>query len=78
MEMKSFNFLNEHLIKEFRDKANECIVFRNTYQNISGRNKWNVICSAMDWISVTARGIKYIEFKGTTSILKSTIINHLS
>ena len=57
----TFNFLNDNLIKEFRDKANECIVFRNTYQDINGRNKWNIICSAMDWISVTARGIKSIE-----------------
>jgi len=68
--MKSFDFLNEDLIKEFRDQVNECTFFRNTYQNIDGRNKWNVICSAMDWISVTARGIKYIEFN-EPSVFKS-------
>jgi len=70
VETKSYNFLNDNLIEEFRDKANECIVFRNVYQNIDGRNKWNVICSAMDWISVTARGIKDIGFK-EPSIFKS-------
>ncbi len=61
------SFLNEDLIDQFRAAANECTDFRNSYQNIDGKNKWNILCSAMDWICITARGIKYIKFERNTN-----------
>lgn len=53
--------LDPTIITEFRDKANENPMFRNLYKNIDGKNKWNIICSAMDWISVSSREIKHIN-----------------
>ena len=58
-------FLDPGVIKEFRSIANENRLFRNRYRNIDNRNKWSIVCSAMDWISVTARGIEYISFSNT-------------
>ena len=46
--------LNEKL----RKRINESKFICNQYCNIQGKNKWNCICSAMDWIDV---GIFNIE-----------------
>jgi hypothetical protein len=53
--------IDNSLITEFRKKANDNIIFRNAYKNIGGKNKWNVICSSMDWITVASRGINKIN-----------------
>lgn len=45
--------LDRELISKLRDKVNEAEFVYNTYKNICDRNKWNCICSSMDWIDVS-------------------------
>ena len=45
--------LNRELISKLRDKVNESGFVYNTYKNVDYRNKWNCICSSMDWIEVS-------------------------
>ena len=45
--------LDRELISKLRDKVNESEFVYNTYKNIDDRNKWNCICSSMDWIEVS-------------------------
>lgn len=52
--------LNPCLIEVFRRKVNGGACLRK-YRNVDGKNKWNVICSAMDWISVAAYGLPKIQ-----------------
>jgi hypothetical protein len=49
------------LIDEFRNKVNERDLFRVKFRDINGKNYWNIICSAMDWISVAAEGLPSIK-----------------
>lgn len=44
--------LDKNVISEFRRKVNESNYVYNTYNNIDDKNKWNCICSAMDWIDI--------------------------
>ncbi|MGG3912425.1 hypothetical protein [Rossellomorea vietnamensis] len=53
--------MDKDLIEEFRDKVNEHDFFRIKFQNVEGKNYWNLICSAMDWISVAATGLPNIK-----------------
>lgn len=53
--------INNELIQEFRKKVNEEDFFRVKFRNVKGKNYWNVICSAMDWISVAAEGLPSIK-----------------
>ena len=50
--------ISTELILDFRDfvNSNDWTLFR--YKDIDNRNKWNCICSAMDWIEVAAQ---YLE-----------------
>ena len=43
---------------QFREKANEHMFLLAKYSNITGKDLWGCICSAMDWIDV---GVQYIE-----------------
>ncbi len=45
------------LINAFRDKVNDYNLILRIYRNYNDKNKWNVICSAMDWIQVGVTGI---------------------
>ncbi|MGU3397954.1 hypothetical protein ACNHOZ_27715 [Priestia sp. D51] len=58
--------LNLELIDKFRDKVNERSIFSDKYINIENKNKWNLICSAMDWITITVEGLPLINLKGTS------------
>ena len=49
--------MEEYLINTFRDKINEHDLILHIYRNYNGKNKWNVICSAMDWIQVGVAGV---------------------
>lgn len=54
--------LDKNLITKFRDKVNSDSYFVcHKYQNIENKNRWNIICSCMDWISVAIRTINYPE-----------------
>lgn len=58
--------LNPELIDKFRDKVNERPIFADKYVNIENKNKWNLICSAMDWITITVEGLPLINLKGNS------------
>lgn len=45
--------MDEQLIHVFRDRVNENYFVLHRYKDCKGKNKWNCICSAMDWISVS-------------------------
>lgn len=49
--------MDSTLINRFRDNVNEHDLVYNIYHNYKGKNKWNIICSAMDWITVAVDGI---------------------
>lgn len=53
-EMKSV--VSDEKITEFRDlvNSNSNFVF-NTYKDKNGKNHWNLICSCMDWLTVSIR-----------------------
>lgn len=51
--MRWENNLDEKLIDKFRDRVNKNYFVLHKYKNVNGKNKWNCICSAMDWISVS-------------------------
>jgi hypothetical protein len=55
--------LNRNLIVKFRNKVNEKKFFQEKFRNVNGKNYWNVICSAMDWITVAAEGLPKIDLK---------------
>lgn len=50
------NVVSDEKITEFRDlvNSNSNFVF-NTYKNKNGKNHWNLICSCMDWLTVSVR-----------------------
>ena len=45
------------LINAFRNKINDYDLILRIYRNYNGKNRWNVICSAMDWIQVGVAGV---------------------
>ena len=46
--------INKELINSFRDMVNSNSDFvYNVYKNVDNKNQWSVICSCMDWISVS-------------------------
>jgi hypothetical protein len=54
---------DSELIHEFRDKVNEEEFFRVKFRNVDNKNLWNIICSAMDWISTAAEGLPSIKLE---------------
>jgi len=54
--------LDKDLIRQFRDKMNDDYHYvLHKYCDVNGKNLWNVICSAMDWIEVAVDGIPHIQ-----------------
>lgn len=49
--------MDAELIKKFRDKVNDGEFVLNKYRDKEGKNKWSIICSAMDWIEVVVESI---------------------
>lgn len=56
--------LDPSLIKRFRNKVNaNSYYILHKYRNQSGENRWNIICSAMDWITVSVNNYNDINFE---------------
>ncbi|WP_368298534.1 hypothetical protein [Cytobacillus firmus] len=53
--------INSDLIDSFRNKVNEEPFFSEIYKNVNGKNHWNLLCSAMDWITVASNGLPEIN-----------------
>ncbi|MCL2383943.1 MAG: hypothetical protein FWC79_07525 [Oscillospiraceae bacterium] len=50
------------VIGNFSNKVNENEFVLFKYGDVEGKNKWNCVCSAMDWIRLSARVIDKITF----------------
>lgn len=50
------NVVSDEKITEFRElvNSNSSFIF-NTYKDKNGKNHWNLICSCMDWLTVSIR-----------------------
>lgn len=59
------SFMDSNLINLFRDFINDDDLIYTMYHDCDGKNKWNIICSSMDWIEVAIDGInpKQLSFK---------------
>lgn len=55
--------LDKSLINDFRNSINRNNYLVNKYKNIDGKNKLNIIYSAMDWLSVAVDGLKSINLE---------------
>lgn len=49
--------MDNGLLREFRKKVNEDYMILHILRNKNNKNKWSVLCSAMDWIEVALEGI---------------------
>lgn len=49
--------MDNRLLQEFRNKVNEDYMILHIFRNKNNKNKWSVLCSAMDWIEVALEGI---------------------
>ena len=52
--------IKDDKISNFRDlvNSNSSFVYKS-YNNKNGKNQWNIICSCMDWITVSIRYLQY-------------------
>jgi len=69
--------LEKKLISNFRDFViDKSDYFIHNYKNQKGKNRWNIICSAMDWITVGVENINTIEFKSnnTSELYKDILL----
>lgn len=41
--------MDNGLLHEFREKINEDYMMLHIFRNKNNKNKWSVLCSAMDW-----------------------------
>jgi|TARA_R100001591_G_scaffold23935_2_gene33769 hypothetical protein len=57
--MDMSRIITDEKISDFRDliNSNSGFIF-HTYRNIDGKNYWNLICSCMDWITVSIRHLQ--------------------
>lgn len=50
--------MDNGLLHEFREKINKDYMVLHIFRNKNDKNKWSVLCSAMDWIEVSLEGIE--------------------
>lgn len=67
--------INPDLIDKFRDKVNENHMFYALYRNNDGKNKWNIVCSAMDWLTVVSKGITQINIKSDSGFATNHLLS---
>lgn len=65
--------MDTKLANKFRDKINDSPFMCLQFSNIENKNKWNCICSAMDWIDVGISDIDIVrnEYINAKSLNKS-------
>lgn len=68
------------LIDTFREAMNYDAFGSYKFSDVNGKNKWNCVCSAMDWITVAVDGINfkpdltYIGHQTNGSVIVLTLI----
>lgn len=71
--------LDEKLIKSFRNKINDELLGYRIFHDNKGKNKWSIICSAMDWIEVSIGGIDLeLVSKKNTHLASRQMITFIS
>ena len=56
------NVFDDKKIEDFRDFINSNSKFvQKRYENNNNKNQWNIICSCMDWISVSVRYLQKLS-----------------
>ena len=70
--------IRPELISEFRNyvNSNEWTLF--AYKNVDNRNQWNCICSAMDWIEVSAIYLSKHPLSGVTSDMSIEVFSYIA
>lgn len=66
--------MDSKLINEFRARVNKDDWVLHQYRNVNGRNKWNIICSAMDWINVSVEEIDITKLSRTNDNQASILV----
>lgn len=53
--------MKQELLRAFRNKVNEENLILQIFRDQNSKNKWSILCSAMDWIEVSISGIDISE-----------------
>lgn len=61
MRTASKDWVTDESISRFRNVVNNKKFTYFHYRNRSGKNQWNVICSCMDWITVSIRSLMHSD-----------------
>ena len=67
---KLANKLTDKLINQLREKIKYSYTY-NIYNCKDDKDKWTIICSAMDWIQVAINGIDFNEFRKNRGLEES-------
>lgn len=49
------------LLNQFVTKVHDSLLLEGILKNVNGKNHWNILCSAMDWITVASEGLPSLE-----------------
>ncbi|RXT08920.1 hypothetical protein [Ammoniphilus sp. CFH 90114] len=72
MKSKNLYILDSSLLEKFKQAVSDHDEFLiNTYSNYNGKNLWNLICSAKDWLSVSVNGLPYIDLNHSHDDVRS-------
>ncbi|PWV95291.1 hypothetical protein DFQ01_1283 [Paenibacillus cellulosilyticus] len=78
MKGKNLYVLDSSLLEKFKQTVSDHDDFLiNTYSNYNGKNLWNLICSAKDWLSVSVRGLPYIDLDHSHDDVRSLNVMQL-
>ncbi|MBW7474306.1 hypothetical protein K0T92_06085 [Paenibacillus oenotherae] len=70
--------LNDALLQQFKQAVFEHDDFLiNTFYDFNGENRWNLICSAKDWLSVSINGLPYIDLNHKIDDVRSLNVAQL-
>lgn len=71
--------MDRTLISTFRNKVNEEYIVLHMYRENQGKNKWSIICSAMDWIEVVIESIDLKNVsKGNDNMSSITVMTFIT
>ncbi len=72
MKSKNRYILDSSLLDKFKQAVSDHDDYLiNTYSNYNGKNLWNLICSAKDWLSVSVNGLPYINLNHSHDDVRS-------
>ncbi|MEO2211035.1 hypothetical protein ABGV40_09220 [Paenibacillus amylolyticus] len=71
--------LDYNLITEFRNVVNEHEFYIGLLRDSNGKNKWNLVCSCMDWISVVAGSLhKLYDFNSDKFTVTLNLMQYIT